>query len=214
MPDKYVRSRDFRDETKEEYQENVRDALLERSYYTKVEALENFSDLYDMGRGPKHRPTANEYHHVPITIMPRPKFRDMDKEDEIGDDFTYRNRDGTTVAPAILPMNTLKPQKFEPALPKRDAGYDIRNLDRNRTEKHMRKWSKYRRLSKSRRTNFTFVQMATPWRNFGSLVEREDAQFTDGVHTPHTKLSTPLMRPFLNSLGSVFFKLGAFNPKK
>ena len=170
-----MRGREFRDETKHEYQEEVRNALLERSHYTKVEALENFSDLYDMGRGPKHRPTANEYHHVPINIMQRPKFRDMDKEDEVGEDFTYRNRDGESVAPAIMPLNTLKPQKFEPAIPRKDSEYLARNLDRNDAEvaRPMRKWSKYRRLSKSRRTNFTFVQMATPWRNFGSLVERE-----------------------------------------
>lgn len=212
-----MRSEEFRDEAKQEYHEAVRNALLDRSHYTKVEALENFTNLYEMGRGPVHRPTANEYLPMPINILPRPKFRDMDKEDEIGDDFSYRNKDGTTVAPAIMPMSTLKPQKFEPELPKRDCGYDIQNIDRNRAHKHMRKWSKYRRLSKSRRTNFTFVQMSMPWRNFGSLVEREDlaAGVNEQVQTEvKNYLSAPLMRPFLNSLGNLFFNLGAFNPKK
>ena len=216
LPDRYVRSRAFREDMKDLYQSKVRGHLLNKEYYTKASALEELTDLYDMGRGPAHRPKANEYEHVPVNIMPRPKFRNYDKEDELGEDFTYRTKDGDTVAPAVFSMTTMKPQKFQPEVPYHDAGKDRDEFDRSLVYKPMRKWNKYRRLSKSRRTNFTFSQMSMPWRNFGTLVERQDAEHTEPVDQMprENELSAPLMRPFLNSLGGIFYNLGAFKPKK
>lgn len=47
-------------------------------------------DFYNYGRGPKFMPAHNVYLPSKHTIMPRPKFRDYSKEDELGKDFTYR----------------------------------------------------------------------------------------------------------------------------
>ena len=45
------------------------------------------------------------------TIMPRPKFRDYNKEDETGSDFTYRTKDSHTPTSTETP-STLKPHPF------------------------------------------------------------------------------------------------------
>ena len=49
----------------------------------------------------KSMPQHNIYIPVSNTIMPRPKFRDYDKEDEEGKDFTYRTPNMHTVQPGI-----------------------------------------------------------------------------------------------------------------
>lgn len=79
-----------------------------------MDALELFGEFQDFGRGVKWAPKHNVYTPAP-TIMPIPKFRDYDKEDYLGTDFTYRTRENHTVSPLIEP-NTLKPTPFEPML--------------------------------------------------------------------------------------------------
>jgi hypothetical protein len=56
-------------------------------------------------------PTHNIYVPVANPIMPIPKFRDYDKEDHQGKDFTFRNRDRHTVSPTMEP-SSLKPEPF------------------------------------------------------------------------------------------------------
>lgn len=57
---------------------------MNKKWFTKVEALEKFMDFFNYGRGPKFIPKHNMYMPVQHTIMPRPKFRDYNKEDETG----------------------------------------------------------------------------------------------------------------------------------
>ena len=75
-------------------------------------------DFFNYGRCPKFIPRHNMYMPVQHTIMPRPKFRDYNKEDETGKDFTYRTKDRHTPASTELP-STLKPHPFSP-FPKRN----------------------------------------------------------------------------------------------
>lgn len=94
------------------YQDLVHKYLLDKKWFKKVDALECFSNYQEFGRGAKYMPKHNIFVPGP-SIMPRPKFRDYDKEDFIGEDFTYRTRDIHTPSPLETP-NTLKPKPFAP----------------------------------------------------------------------------------------------------
>ena len=88
--------------------------LIEKKWFTKVEAFEQFTNLWSFGRGASQMPMHNVYVPVNQTIMPRPKFRDYNKEDQEGKDFTYRAVNKHSVQPGILPQESLKPSPFSP----------------------------------------------------------------------------------------------------
>lgn len=99
--------------------------------------------------------------------MPIPKFRNYDKEDYVGKDFTYRTRDTHTASPMTQP-NTLKPTPYEPMLPEHEDPFLRFHQGRRRA---MHKWSRYRttRQSKTKRDAWKSVQMPTRW-HFGTDV--------------------------------------------
>lgn len=89
---------------------------MRKEWFKKVDALEIFADYWSYGRGITSMPTHNIYVPVSNTIMPRPKFRDYNKEDQTGEDFTYRTRDSHTPSVAKSKPNTLKPSPFSPPI--------------------------------------------------------------------------------------------------
>lgn len=94
---------------------------MEKKHFTKVEALEMFTNFWSFGRGVNYFPTHNIYVPVTETIMPRPKFRDMNKwDDQEGKDWTYRTRDSHAPQRAFNMPNTIKPAPMSPAPPKMD----------------------------------------------------------------------------------------------
>jgi hypothetical protein len=54
---------------------------LRKEWFKKVDALEMFVDYWSYGRGLTSMPAHNIYVPVSNTIMPRPKFRDYNKDD-------------------------------------------------------------------------------------------------------------------------------------
>ena len=123
--------------------------MKEKEWFTKVEAFEQFVDFETIGRlGKQYTPLHNAYIPVEYTVMPIPKFRNYDKEDQIGTDFTHRSREKHTHS-AIIKPSTMRPSTLSP------APGSFRNLRaiyndkkaHNVTKQH--RWEKYRRLSKS-----------------------------------------------------------------
>lgn len=94
------------------YHNETQSCLTQRTWFTKVQALEQFTDLTTMGKGVAYRPTHTEYIPMQHNIMPRPKFRDYDKEDETGADFTYRTKEKHAVDAASTPASTVRPDGF------------------------------------------------------------------------------------------------------
>lgn len=94
--------------------------------------------------------------------MPKPKFRDYNKEDQVGEDFTYRTRESHTHNRAKVAMSTLKPSPFSPALASGDNSRS--ELAYTLLEVPKSKFNKDRRLSKSKRTNHTSINLPMKWR--------------------------------------------------
>lgn len=92
--------------------------LLEKEWYTKVEALESLTDFWTYGKGPGRFADNNIYIPVTHTMMQRPKFRNYERyDDQIGEDMALRSKDEFTVSKAIDTPDTLKPAPFAPKLP-------------------------------------------------------------------------------------------------
>jgi hypothetical protein len=81
QPERLVRRAEFKDFVFKEYSAKVNDALLGKKWFTKVEALEIFTNLWTLPKKKANMPTHNIYVPTHNTLMPLPKFRDYDKED-------------------------------------------------------------------------------------------------------------------------------------
>lgn len=86
-----VRQPEFRDGIKQMYHQAVNNALAEKRWFSKLDALEAFTDFW--GTHPRHMmksyPMRNSY--VPaVGIVPIPMFRNYQKEDEKGTELSYR----------------------------------------------------------------------------------------------------------------------------
>lgn len=77
--------------------------LIDKSYFTKVEALEMFTNFWSYGllkkKGFKDRPKHNVYTPPQMDIMPRPKFFRHNGEDVEGTDYSYRGKNFENVSP-------------------------------------------------------------------------------------------------------------------
>ena len=102
----------------------------------------------------------NIYVPVSSTIMPRPKFRDFNKEDQEGKDFTYRNVDQHSVQPGITRQESLKPSPFSPALPSRDL---TQNTKYSMKQAKMR-WNMPYRLNRNKRTKHFVISTPVTWK--------------------------------------------------
>lgn len=80
-PEVVAESSDFKEWCETEYSGRVHRALLDKEYFTKVEALEMFTNFWSFGRGVSSIPETNVYIPVSQTILPRPKFRDYYRQD-------------------------------------------------------------------------------------------------------------------------------------
>jgi len=149
QPERVVRTREFKDYIFENYSGKVNEALLAKRWFTKVEALEMFTNLWTLPKKKANMPTHNIYVPTHNTLMPIPKFRDYDKEDQVGNDFTYRTRDEHTPSVMTQP-NTLKAHPLSPAPGSFKNMRAIYNDKRAFNEKRKHKWTSGRRLSKSR----------------------------------------------------------------
>ena len=66
--------------------------MLEKKQFTFVDAIEEFMDLWAIGRKPFKYPTHNIYIPVRNTIMKKPNMKDEDiLDDELG--YRYQNFD-------------------------------------------------------------------------------------------------------------------------
>jgi len=88
--------------------------------------------------------------------MPKPRFRDYDKEDQFGKDFSYRTKDQHTPQPGMENVSTLKPTGFAPRLYSKNHWHHEYEFYNNMPS--MRKWGKYRRLSKNQRNSWRSVK--------------------------------------------------------
>ena len=176
-PEYIVETEEFNEETKKIYAENVHSKLLAKEWFKKVDAFEMFTNYWSYGRGLHAMPTHNIYVPVTHNIMPKPKFRDYDKEDQVGEDFTYRTREQHTHARAKVAPNSLKPSPFSPPLPSGD--FERSKIAHMTYEVPRNKFNKDRRLSKSKRNNHSSISMPLKWRfstTVGLTEEQERAE--------------------------------------
>ena len=136
-----------------------------------------FTNFWSYGRGVNFMPKHNIYVPTPHTIMPRPKFRDMNKwDDQEGKDWTYRTREDHAPNKGFNTPDTIRPSPMSPAPPKEDLVTPFLMTD----PMHQRfKWNKYRRLSKSRRDSYRSINMPSKWKSFStstrnSMTEEEE----------------------------------------
>jgi hypothetical protein len=108
-----------------------------------------FTNFWVLPKKKANMPTHNIYVPTTNTLMPIPKFRDYDKEDQIGADFTYRTRENHTPSVTTQP-STLKPSPLSPAPGSFKNMRAIYNDKRAFNEKRKHKWTQDRRLGKSR----------------------------------------------------------------
>lgn len=85
-------------------------------------------------------------------ILPRPKMRDYNKEDQEGLDLTYRTSDLHTVQPGRIMPDTMRPVPFSPAL--HDKEQDRSRYAHTYYEDPMKRFRKSRRLSKTKRQSW------------------------------------------------------------
>jgi hypothetical protein len=173
-------SPEFLEKVKEGYMGFVNEALVDKKYFTKVEALEQFMDLYFFGRKMGIVPTHNTYVPVSNNIMPRPKFRDYDKEDMEGKDYTYRSKETPQIMTNVRGTpSTLKPQVFGPR-PGKSIEEDLwaRAYYETPETRRKSKWTKNRRLSHTKRFVHRAIQTPLRWR-FSTMSKPQENSFKD-----------------------------------
>ena len=154
--------------------------------FTKVEALERFTDLATYGRNFHTLPQHNFYVPVANNVVAKPKFRELVLDDELGEEYaktyTYKSKDVHSPMPAVVGLDTMKPMKMYPKLElenkpiihyrryKKWLQQPGAKHNPHPTE-HLTKqvWTKNRRLSKSNKTQDRTVNYPTIWR-FSTLV--------------------------------------------
>lgn len=149
-PEMVIQGEAFRASVLEEFQLEVHDALLEKRWFSKVEAIENFTDYWSYGRGvtaAEHQPM-----YVPVSnnILPRPKFRDYSKQDQVGREFSYR-RPGVHTPAAHEPPSSLKPVPVYP-IPGLKEDYTAHYVDDKYRVAPRKVWHGHKRLGKNKRT--------------------------------------------------------------
>jgi len=122
-----VRQPEFRDGIMSMYKQVVNEALAEKRWFSKLDALEAFTDFW--GTHPKHMmasyPMENSY--VPaIGIVPIPMFRNYDKEDPEGREMSYR-QDGIYNHGPLTQPSTLKQHQLSPRNESYQTGQAMRN---------------------------------------------------------------------------------------
>ena len=147
---------------------------MNKEWYTKVQALESFSDYWNYGRSITAMPDHNIYIPVKNTIMPKPSFFGFDKQDQEGTDFTHRTKDVHTPSAAHLPPSSMKPSPISPSPPSLDQKQaEIAHLFyKDPTPKF--KNAPYR-LSKGRGTKKWSRGVPMKWQ-FSTLVRRQESQ--------------------------------------
>lgn len=110
-PEILCETEQFREMAEEHFSEKSHELLMDKQYFKKVDALEMFTDYWSYGRSMKSMPMHNLYVPTAHTIMPRPKFKDYDKNDLVaGQTFSHRTKDLHTPQPGSSNLpNTLKP---------------------------------------------------------------------------------------------------------
>ena len=66
---------------------------MNKTWFKKVDALELFSNFWSYGRGVSSITEQPMYVPVRHNILPRPKTRDYNKEDQEGLDLSYRTKE-------------------------------------------------------------------------------------------------------------------------
>ena len=113
LPEAVARSPEFKERALTMYESYVHDAMARKTWFSKVAAFEQFTDTWSYGRNLSDMPTHNIFVPNENPIMPLPKFRNYEREDHEGKDFTYRSRDQHNVS-ALTKPSTLKPAPLQP----------------------------------------------------------------------------------------------------
>ena len=178
----------FRDIVKERYSNNVYTSLLEREYFTKVEALEEFANLWSIGLYPKKIPRHNtfkfsesmytmpKFQNFDAAIKPDPNFFDLRKED-----------DHRSVESAFQPASTMKPEPFFPQTRPKEKDEDeyarVMTYIKN-DPKQIRDWNRISRSKKDKwravHTDFpTYWKFSTFTRPGQFLSEEKEAELIE-----------------------------------
>ena len=155
-----------------DYQEKVQACLLKKRWFSKVEALENYTDFWTFGRGIKSMNKRGGYMPVRTNIMPRPKFKRNDnKEDEIGQRFGLRTKDLHTVSPFMEEHSTLKPVAMQPKVQSRDRYFTFYNYQHLKDPKF--DWKMPKRINKKGNKKVHVLQYPTSWK-FSTFIQRNE----------------------------------------
>lgn len=138
-PEEVVKSDEFKKMIMEHYSAKCAEQLDRGDWFKKVDALEEFTDLWTWGRSLTQPPKEhNVYVPVTQTILPRPRLTDDWKQDQIGKDFSYLMNEERSPQRAIVDPVALKPAPFSPRPPPRDyAEYAHQHYQRPRQKFNM-----------------------------------------------------------------------------
>jgi len=145
---------------------------MKKEWFKKVDALERFVDYWSYGRGVGSMPSHNIYVPVSNTIMPRPKFRDIEKQDQMGTDFTLRSHDKHSISPAFDSPTSVKPSPVSPAVQPRDnSAYAYARY----SGAPPFKFNTPKRLARVKGQKMATINMPMKWR-FSTLVGLTEAE--------------------------------------
>lgn len=133
----FFKSEVFVNECRKMYSEKVQTALLEKSHYRFVDALEETMDLVTIDSHLFIWPLANTYIPVRNTIMKKPNLLDQDME---SDEFGYRFNDyskNDTTRKRFHPLEQLNPlrgNRMGPGFTGVDSQYKERHPHLSKTQ--------------------------------------------------------------------------------
>ena len=188
----YLDSQDFREACRKDYSEHVQRALLEKKTFTFVEAIEEFMDLWSVGRNLFHYPVHNLYIPVRNTIMKKPNLNDEDvMDDELG--YMYNNYDAKDkTRQRFGPNDQLSPLRANRMGPGRPRVIDSYHRKKDvAAENFKRSYFKFRRLSHLKTSGFST----------DALADSKPREHTSMLRTGAVGVSMP---SHLFSMGSPF----------
>lgn len=146
--------------------------MLEKEWFKKVDAFEEFTDYWAFGRGIKSFPTRGVYYPVRSNIMLRPKFRNYDKEDMSGKTFSLLTKDNHTVSPAFEEHSSLTAEGFKPPIQsKNKSTYATYAYKENGMKAGKMKWDSVRLNKTKRQKNDVSRVPQMIWR-FSTFIDR------------------------------------------
>ena len=137
----------FEKEAKQMFLKKQQDCLIQRKYFTKIDALDDTINMWIYGRNMYDYPTTNSYVPVRHTILPKPNLSTVSEDIYRFNDVPNGVRDPIRID-QIKQLNPLKPYKTTPGVGTRLSHH---------IESHP-KWIKNRHLSRTKRNFSTMTR--------------------------------------------------------